>query len=138
MLSGNNEKVGTFISAGNSPKWIKTMDEQNKWLKKENSKSLYEHPVLPQKPQIKLKKIENVDCCRNRLLEKRQKSSNKKLASVIGKPSIKSKENIKSSLGESISDQMQKLDYCKIIDSLKNAEVKDKCDLLLALRWVCC
>lgn len=105
---GANEKTGTFISARMSPKWVKRIDQPNKWMRSHDRKINFQEPSIRAKPStVKL--------------DKRPKTSKKISSQLQSTPPAQSPPT---------------LDYHKIIDALQYGAVAEKCILLEALRWV--
>lgn len=117
----SNEKTGTFISARQSPKWIKTIEQPNKWMRTHEKKINFQEKLMRAKqPPIKL--------------DKRPKTSKRIPPQSQSKIVAGTKATIK--LPATVVQAPQELDYHKVLDALQYSAVAEKCILLEALRWV--
>lgn len=121
---GSNEKTGTFISARRSPKWVKAIEQPNKWMRTQEKKIIFQEPAIQAKqPTNKL--------------DKRPKTSKRNPPILPSKTVAKAKGLKKLPITTTVLPSAPKLDYRKMVDALQYAAVAEKCILLEALRWVC-
>lgn len=115
------EKTGTFISARQSPKWIKAIEQPNKWMRTQEKKINFREPSTRAKqPTAKL--------------DKRPKTS-KRIPSPMQSKSVTTTKAL-AKLPSTVVQAPPVLDYRKIVDALQYAAAAEKCTLLDALRKV--
>lgn len=115
------EKTGTFISARQSPKWIKAIEQPNKWMRTQEKKINFQKPLTRAKqPSEKL--------------DKRPKTS-KRIPLQMQSKSVTTTKVLQK-LPPTAVQAPPVLDYRRIVDALQYAAVAEKCVLLDALRKV--
>lgn len=115
------EQTGTFISARQSPKWIKAIEQPNKWMRTQEKKINFQEPPTRAK-QLTAK------------LDKRPKTS-KRIPLQLQSKSVTTTKVLKK-VPPTAVQAPPVLDYRKIVDALQYAAVAEKCIVLDALRKV--
>lgn len=118
----SNEKTGTFISARQSPKWIKAIEQPNKWMRTQEKKINFKEPSIRAK-QSTIK------------LGNRPRTS-KIIPMPLQSRSVANKKDVKT-IPTTVVQSSPVLDYRKMVDTLHYGAVAEKCILLEALKWVC-
>lgn len=121
MVRESNEKTGTFISARQSPKRVKTSEKPNKWMRTQVKKINFREPSI-------------------RARQSTIKLHERPIASKRNQPRLPSRDETNTGVKQLTASDVQSppmLDYRKIVDALQYAAVAEKCILLEALRWVC-
>lgn len=118
MATESNEKSGTFIS----PKWIKAIEQPNKWMRFDEKKNDFPKMPIHTKPMPPAPSLP---------LTKRQETSKRKPAQLQSKVV---KKVLTTELKTTTSTPA--LDYYKIIDALHYGTTQEKCNVLDGLKGV--